>query len=97
MPVARLCDAKLCNLADLVPRLAAEDVRCLVAQLDGLHLPPPVAGVVDLDRLRDAAALLWLEGAARLRLEREFVTLSRCQFYTKLVSIAGGLTLVTAS
>lgn len=72
----RLCDAKLGNLAHLAHRLPGQSIRHLEAQLDRLHLPAPVASVVHLNGLRDAAALLGLQDTPCLGLKRELVALN---------------------
>lgn len=75
-PLTRsLCNAKLGNLAHLALVLRADPVRRPPPQLDALHLGGPVTRVPYGDLLRDAAALLGGEGAARLRLKLEFVAL----------------------
>lgn len=55
------CQTEFCDLAHLRLQLCPGLVRHPPPQLDGLDLLGFVSRVPDLDRLRDSAALFWLQ------------------------------------
>lgn len=73
--LAGLGDAELRDLAHLRLGLSADLVRHAPPELDAVDLEGPVAGVVDLDLLRDTPRLVGGQVAAGLGLKLEFVAL----------------------